>query len=500
MRQYFRVENHGYVARCLRLNCSFAASVYSGVMLVASTFLVNAALNFALGILIAWFLGPQGFGQYAIAASVAVVLNTFMLDWIRLAATRFYSDRTRSDDPAVRGTLDTLFVLSATGVILIAGTAIALGYGLDLPVALAALVPAMAICNGLYDYHTALARARFEDRTYVRLVIVRNLLALVLMVGGAWWFKSPTVVAAGLVVGLVATLLSARHRLVDPGVTILRPHWPSAGSYFLYGFPIIAAAGVYFLIPLWNRTAIATSLGFGASGEFSLAYDLTIRVVQTVGSALDILLFQLAVKAEEERGPEAGNEQLVRNMVLSLAVLTAVAAGYWLILPSIEALLVPPAFRQSFTSITTALLPGILCFALVQAAITPVFQLKKSTWPAIMGAGVAFILSVVLVGPWGWQPSLTGYATAQAVGYGAAFVLLAALSLMALKAVPGLKDMVASLLAVAAMIAAVWPIRGLEPGWMTLILSATAGAAIFAGIVWLANVGQCRALVTSRFR
>jgi O-antigen/teichoic acid export membrane protein len=54
-------------------------------MLVTTTFLINSAFNFALGLLIARFLGPQGFGQYAIAAAVAVVLNTLFLDWIRHA-------------------------------------------------------------------------------------------------------------------------------------------------------------------------------------------------------------------------------------------------------------------------------------------------------------------------------------------------------------------------------------------------------------------------------
>ncbi len=60
-------------------------------MLVVATFLVNSAFNLALGLLVARFLGPQGFGQYAVAAALGVALNVLFLDWIRLAATRFYS-------------------------------------------------------------------------------------------------------------------------------------------------------------------------------------------------------------------------------------------------------------------------------------------------------------------------------------------------------------------------------------------------------------------------
>jgi O-antigen/teichoic acid export membrane protein len=462
-------------------------------MLIAGTFILNAAFNFALGILIARFLGPHAFGQYAIAAAAAVVLNTLMLDWVRLAATRFYSNRTRAEEPAVRGTLDALFGLSAAGLILVVGIAILMGADLELPVMLAALAPAMAICNGLFDYHSALTRARFEDRTYSLLVVLKNLLALVLMVGGAWWLQSATVVAAGLVLSLLATLLAARRRLVDPGVQVLRPDWPSARRYFLYGFPVIAAAAIYFLIALWNRTAIAVSLGFGPSGEFSLAYDLAVRVVQTVGSAVDIILFQLAVRAEEEHGPEAAREQLARNMALVLAAVLAVSTGYWLVLPSFEALLVPQAFRQSFTTLTLILLPGLVCFALVQAAVTPVFQLKRITWPAIVGAVAALVANVALVGA-AATPSTAAFAVAQALSYGLALAIVAFLSYRAMAVVPPARDVAAALLATVAMMAVVWPIRALGPGWTTLLLSVAAGAATFAIIICTANVGRIRTL------
>ncbi len=123
-------------------------------MLVVATFLVNSAFNLALGLLVARFLGPQGYGQYAVAAALGVALNVLFLDWIRLAATRFYSADTRRDDPAVRGTLDAIFILSSLGVALTGGLALFLGLDFGLTVALAASAPAMGILNGLYDYHT----------------------------------------------------------------------------------------------------------------------------------------------------------------------------------------------------------------------------------------------------------------------------------------------------------------------------------------------------------
>jgi O-antigen/teichoic acid export membrane protein len=467
-------------------------------MLVISTFLINSVLNFALGLLIARFLGPQGFGQYAIAASFAVVLNTLFLDWIRLAATRFYSDKTREENPAVRGTLDAIFILSSFGVVITCSVAIALGFDFGLTVALAALVPAMSICNGLFDYHTALARARFEERTYSLMVILKNALSLILMVGGAWWFQSPVLVATGFFVSILATLLLARRRLLDPLVKIHAPDWKDAKRFFFYGFPVILASMIYYVIPLWNRAAIANTLGFAASGQFSLGYDIAIRVVQTVGSALDIILFQIALRLETNNGIDDAKRQVAANMGIVFAAVAAVATGYWLVLPSFEAVLVPEAFRGNFASVTTLLLPGLVCFALIQAAISPVFQLRQKTWPVVIAALVAFGVNAALTWNAGLNATINDYARIQAYSYMAGFVFAMGLALYTARAFPGLRDVAGTCVATLAMVGAVWPLRGMSPGVITLIAGVLTGAIAFAVVAYAVNLGDCRTMVKQK--
>jgi len=60
--------------------------------------------------MVAKFLGPAEFGRFALAFSIAVVVQTALYDWLRLSATRFYSQRTRDKEPAVRSTLDAAFI------------------------------------------------------------------------------------------------------------------------------------------------------------------------------------------------------------------------------------------------------------------------------------------------------------------------------------------------------------------------------------------------------
>ncbi len=66
-------------------------------------------------------------------------------------------------------------------------------------------------------------------------------------------------------------------------------------------------------MPFANRSVIAALGGFSESGYFSLASDIGTRVFGTLGAALDVLLFQIAVRAEEEGGHAAGEEQVART-------------------------------------------------------------------------------------------------------------------------------------------------------------------------------------------
>jgi O-antigen/teichoic acid export membrane protein len=452
-------------------------------MLVILTFLINSVFNFALGLLIARFLGPTEFGRYAIAFALGIALNAAFLDWIRHSATRYYSERTRRDEPAVRATLDAIFLLSSLGIVAVSMAALAMGIDFGLSLGLAAMVPAIGLVCGLYDYHTALARARFDDRTFSRIVIIKNVSALFLMIIAAWWTGSPVVVAAGLCLSVAAALLTARRALVDPGAILWRPEWRTIARYALYGLPLVGATLVYYLVPLSNRTAIASELGFASSGQFSLAYDTGLRLVQTLGSALDILLFQIAVRTEDEAGLSEARERLSLNMGIVIAGVTAIALGYWLVLPSFERLLVPEVFRGVYAETTVALLPGLVAFALLQYAVAPVFQLLRRTWPVVVVALVALALNTVLVAGLGEGARIADYARAQSLALVAALVVGLAVALAMMKALPRPRDLAIIAVASALMLGVVWPIRSFEPGWLVLVASAAAGGLAYAAVI-----------------
>ena len=290
-------------------------------MSVVLTFLINTIFNLIVGLIVAKFLGPAEYGKFALAIAVMTLGQTLAFEWIRLCAVRFYSERTRSEAPGIRATLDSAFVRA---VLLYAPVVLALAVlapELSLPRELFALACVAAIANGLFDYQTALVRARFDDRLYLRVIVTKNLLALVVTTGAAWATGSAR---AALIAGM-ATLLGSmflwRARLADGGVGPKKSDPRLVRHYAGYAAPIVAAIVLYQLIPLANRDLAARFFGFAETGRFALSYDLGQRAVMAIGSALDVLLFQIAVRAHDVHGEETARDQIARNIAIVFAVL-----------------------------------------------------------------------------------------------------------------------------------------------------------------------------------
>ncbi len=465
-------------------------------MTIVLTFFINAGLNFVLGLLVAKFLGPEEFGRYAIAAAIATVLNATFLDWLRLSAARFYSERTGREEPRVRATLDTLVASISLGLVSLLAVAIVAGVDFRLPAALAAAATGAGVCSGLFDYHAALARARFQERVYALIVIVKNVMAFVLMVGGAFLFQSASIVLVGTCLSVAAALLVTRRALADDGSTG-RNMWRSADArlaltFLRYGMPIVVAVTIYTLLPFINRTAVAALYGYAEAGRFSLAADLGVRMFAVAGSALDILLFQIAVRTDELHGREKAEHQINRNAVVVLAFLLPTAAGYWLVLPSFEAVIVPAAFRGSFATYTTLLMPGLFAFAIIQYALNPVFQLAKGTGPAVAASLVGLAVNAALAVALPPRFGADGFALAQSGAMLAALATLFTLASLRTRFSLPLRDVAIIVGAAAVMMGALAPFRHHEPAVLVLPLLIVAGVAIFALIVAAFNVAGLR--------
>ena len=461
-------------------------------MKLAVTFALNTLFNFAIGLMVAKFLGPEEYGRFALALALAIFINTALFDWIRLAATRFYSERTRTDRPEVRAALDVAFAGLAIALGAVAAGVLLSGVEVQLSGGLVAMAVATGVANGLFDYHTALVRARFLDPIYSRLIIVKNVLGLACTVGGAWWFGSAKAALIGICMCVAGALLTARRALHDDAAKPALASRRLALTHMRYGLPIVIAGLLYQAIPLANRSLITGIFGFAETGQYSLAYDIGIRLVAAIGSTLDVLLFQIAVLTDELHGVERARQQVARNINLVLAVVLPACAGFWLTLPSLEALIVPAAYRGPFGHFLTLLLPGLFFYAMAVYGLNPMFQIVKRTGPMIVAALFACAVNAVLLTTLPRGADASSFAMAHSAALAAGCCALAAFAAASKPVWPSGRDVAITLAATATMVGLLTPLRALPPGFTTLVLQAAAGALAYGFFVFALNMAGLR--------
>lgn len=469
-------------------------------MRVLGAFFLNVLFNFAVGLLVAKFLGPEEYGRFALALATAMAVQTAFLDWLRLGATRFYSERTRGEEPALRATLDLSFAVITMGLAIGSTCLFMTGTHFALSNALIALALGAAVANGLFDFNTALVRARFNDRLYTRLIVVKNLLALAFTGGGAFYFASAKMALIGGIVSLSGSVVATRAALSDPFALATLARLRIARSILRYSLPIVAANLLYLCIPLANRSLITIYYGFSETGQFSLAFDIGTKAVQAIGSTLDVLLFQIAVAAHDHFGAEHSKQRIADNMAIMLAIILPACTGIWLVLPSIQQLIVPVDYRGPFDHLLTLMLPGLFCFAMILYAINPIFQIAKRTGPLIGAAIVGCIADPVILLALPRGNGAESLAIAQSGAFAAALVTLIGVACLSRPRWPHWRDIAAVLVGTAAMTGLLLPLRAEPPGFATLIEQIGAGILVYGFIVALLDIANLRTIVLERLR
>jgi hypothetical protein len=314
-----------------------------------------------------------------------------------------------------------------------------------------------------------------------------------LTVGGAWWFESSALALAGVTLSVAGALIAVGRPLIDRGAGPNHGRWSLAKTFMAYGLPYVCASLLFQSIPLANRALVSSFFGFAETGQFSLAGDIGVRVFAAIGASLDVLLFQLAVRAEESHGPAGARAQLAENMVAVLAVILPTGAGLWLALPSFQAMIVPESFRGPFAYYLTVMLPGLVSYAIMQYTISPIFQIAKRTTPMILVALVACAADALLVlllprGADGLSLALA-QSGAQVVGLFAAILFVLTLR----PQWPSLRDLGAVVVATGIMAFIVLPLRARAPSLATLIMQVAAGVVSYGALAYLLDVAKVRA-------
>ena len=459
-------------------------------MLMIVTFTVNSIFNLIIGLIVAKFLGPAEFGRYALAQSIGIVFNTVFIDWLRHSVTRFYKSHDENA-LAIQATLELTLGVSCISICIIAAAGILAGIDFGLGLSLALIAPLIGITNGLFDFTTAMLRAEFRNKPYGQAIIIKNMMSVILIIGGAYFYQNSVAALGGLCLSILVSLTSIWKHARHPIPSVTQASFKHLKVFLAYAMPIMVANMLIQAIPLFNRTLISQRIGFDATGQYSLAYDLGTRIMAGIGSAIDILLLQLAIKADHEFGKEGAKEQLSRNLGLVLAIMLPLCLGLWLTLPSFAAVFVPHSFRDDFIVLFEALLPGFFAYAMLFFGLHQIFFLAKKTWPLVVAGSLALTINIVCIFGLNLQ-TLVLIAQVQSFAMLVAFLAGCVFVFKMFPVIPSIKDTGAVILASILMVGSTIVTRNWTPGIITFMCTAAIGCFIYTLILFTLNTAGLR--------
>jgi hypothetical protein len=207
----------------------------------------------------------------------------------------------------------------------------------------------------------------------------------------------------------------------------------------------------------------------------------------------------MAVAAHDRFGAAEARQKIADNMAIVLAIMLPACAGIWLVLPSMQALIVPADYRGPFEELLTLMLPGLFCFAMTLYGVNPIFQIAERTVPLIAAAVMGCIADPLILLALPKQGAST-LAIAQSGGFVVAFVTLIGFACLSRPQWPRFRDVAATVLGTAAMIAVLLPMREKNPGLAVLVGQVVTGAAIYTAVIAALDIAGLREIILARLR
>jgi hypothetical protein len=179
-------------------------------------------------------------------------------------------------------------------------------------------------------------------------------------------------------------------------------------------------------------------------------------------------------------------------MGIVFAILAPACVGLWIVMPSVEALLVPGQFRGPFGHYLGLLLPGLFAMALITFGLNPVFQIEKRTAPLVYAAvaAVVFAIGLLLALPWGADAS--NLAIAQTGGWLASLAVTIVCALRVDPVWPSFRDLALASIGTLTMYLVLSPLRSLPPGVATLLSQIGAGVLVYGLFVAIFDIARLR--------
>jgi O-antigen/teichoic acid export membrane protein len=426
-------------------------------------------------------LDPARYGKYALVMSSVNLINAIFLSWLALGLVRFLPAhrhapaRLKSTLLSTAGLLVALAGLAAISVYLVPA------WRPWYPVAVVAF--GVLLAQTPYDLFCEFTRSqimpwRFMSLQFTRSLVATLLGALLIRAGAGWWGP-----LAGLMVGMaIPVAYTWRRDWSDVRPIIDRE---MLAQICRYAIPVSITFTLAVVISSSDRFLIAWFKGEDAAGLYSVAVDLTNRSLFLLMNVVNMAMYPLAVRAFEDRGREAAQEQMRHNASLLMAVGIPCVVAMGLLAGSIAHSILGESFRATASGIIPLVALGAFLAGFKAFHWDAAFQFAHATihqvWIVLIVAVINIGLNLAFVPRLG----INGAAMASVLAYIVSISMTAIIGRRYFSLPMPLRPLLQVILATAAMALVLYPLRQYR-GLGALTAQSALGAAAYLTIL----VGQ----------
>jgi len=433
----------------------------------------------------------EQFALYSLATSVGLFIISVLFEWSRICTMRFSATADLGESAQRRATLHTANLWIAGALLLFAllfqlwSTQYTLIFG---------LASLFAVSQALFEARQASFRAEFRDKDYIRNIVTRSLLGLLLLCGLAYFCRSASYAVVGTAGSFAILLLVSKNPFREPPVG----RFDRRTLLFMTKFGLgvtVAAITATALSPVVRM--VATELiPLDEGGKMMLAMDISQKLVGVLGLSINLITLQATFRAKEFGDDRLASARITHQLSVVVAVIMPAVVGFLALAQPFTQIFVPAVYRDVFLSnaswcMVAAGLVGVRMFAL-----DSVFLVAGRPYLGIVGPMVTMLVTLLAIVVTGIHIGFTSVVISKAVVVGAmAGVLASALiSRLVFRFVISWGDLLKATAGSLALYCAIALVPRLGEASL-LVIATIVGSAVYCGVMIGSNALGLRYLL-----
>ncbi len=451
------------------------------------TAIIRGVLGFLVISVYTRLMVPAEYGDYAVIIAVISLIDALGFMWLRHTLMRHIKyDR---DDSHYLSNIVIIYIIVA--LLCLAASFLTSMFFRPTNTGLFILIGILIIFEASSNFIIFFVRMKLQNRLFF---IISILKPLVTLVSGAVFLHMGYGIKGALFGILVSAVICTLSGVFSPYLRNTKLSFydrKTAVSILLFGTPLIIASSMQFAVKATDRVLIELFIGGDATGLYSVAQDIPLKIMVLIMSSIHLAAYPLAVKKLEDEGIDACREQLAVNFTLLLAISLPTLIGLCVLAPGFITIVVGEEFRKFTVGniVYFSLIAFINCLSQFYFALS--FQLSKRTKLLVIPFSIALLVNLGV----GYIGILQIGVMGAAVGSFLAYVILLAVIIftsrqvfpMVVPFVDSIKIIISSMI----MGAVLLHFRNME-GILTLLLSITTGTLIYFALLFVMNVAGVR--------